>query len=212
MQSREMHTPIRVLAVDDHPLIREGIAALISSQPDMRLVAEAASGTQAINKFHELRPDITLMDLQLPDMSGIDAISAIRLECPTARIIVLTTYGGDSLAERALKAGARAYLLKGSVRRDLVDIIRSVYNGATKIQPEVAAELAGHLGDERLSPRELQVLTLIAEGKSNKVIAARLSITEETAKGHVKNIFAKLHATDRTHAVMLALQRGILQL
>ena len=212
MQSREMHTPIRVLAVDDHPLIREGIAALISSQPDMRLVAEAASATQAINKFHELRPDITLMDLQLPDMSGIDAISAIRLECPTARIIVLTTYGGDSLAERALKAGARAYLLKGSVRRDLVDIIRSVYNGATKIQPEVAAELAGHLGDESLSPRELQVLTLIAEGKSNKVIAARLSITEETAKGHVKNIFAKLHATDRTHAVMLALQRGILQL
>jgi DNA-binding NarL/FixJ family response regulator len=212
MQPRATRTPIRVLAVDDHPLIREGIAALITGQPDMRLVAEAASASQAIEKFRELRPDITLMDLQLPDMNGIDAIAAIRLECPTARIIVLTTYGGDSLAERALKAGARAYLLKGSVRRDLLDIIRSVHEGATRIQPEVAAELACHLGDESLSPRELEVLSLIAEGKSNKVIAARLSITEETTKGHVKNIFAKLHATDRTHAVMLALQRGILQI
>lgn len=212
MPSWAPRSPIRVLTVDDHPLIREGIAALLGTQPDMLLVAEAASASQAIEKFRAERPDVTLMDLQLPDQSGVDAIIAIRKEFPSARIIVLTTYGGDSLARRALKAGARAYLLKGAVRKNLLNIIRAVHNGSTTIQPEVAAELASHLGDEPLSPRELEVLSLIAQGNSNKVTAARLSITEETVKGHVKNIFAKLHATDRTHAVTLALQRGIIQL
>lgn len=205
-------TPIRVLAVDDHQLIREGIAALIANQRDIQLVAEAASGYEAIEKFRTTRPDVTLMDLQMPEMSGIDAIAAIRGEFPAARIIVLTTYGGDALAERALKAGAQAYVLKGSIGLDLVETIRVVHAGSRRLSPDVAVQLASHTGETGLSAREIEVLSLIAAGQSNKVIAAQLFITEATAKGHVKNILAKLGANDRTHAVTLALRRGIIQL
>jgi DNA-binding NarL/FixJ family response regulator len=203
---------IRVLAVDDHPLLREGIAALIANQSDMELVAEAASGQEAIEEFRSLRPDVTLMDVQMPEMSGIDAIIAIRSEFPAARIVVLTTYGGDALAERALKAGAQAYVLKGLVRKDLLETIRIVHAGSKRISPEVAAELASHTGEVGLSAREIEVLSLVAAGQSNKIIAAQLFITEATAKGHVKSILAKLGANDRTHAVTLALRRGIIQL
>jgi DNA-binding NarL/FixJ family response regulator len=203
---------IRILAVDDHPLLREGIAALIANRPDMELVGEAASGPEAIHVFRLLRPDVTLMDLQMPEMSGIDAIIAIRSEFPAARIVVLTTYGGDALAERALRAGAQAYVLKGLVRKDLLETIRIVFSGSKRISPDVAAQLASHTGETGLSPREIEVLSLVAAGQSNKIIAAQLFITEATAKGHVKSILAKLGANDRTHAVTLALRRGIIQL
>ena len=203
---------ITILAVDDHPLLREGISALVSKQLDMRLVGEASSGRESVELFRQLRPDVVLMDVQMPDMSGIDALIAIRGECPSAKVIVLTTYAGDALAQRALRAGAHAYVLKGSVRRELLDTIRAVHRGLKRIHPEVAAELAQHLGDETLSSRELQVLMLIASGRSNKQIASELSVTEETAKAHVKSIIAKLQANDRTHAVTLALARGIIQL
>jgi len=203
---------IRILAVDDHPLLREGIAALIANRPDMELVGEAASGQQAIDTFRSLRPDVTLMDLQMPEMSGIDAIIAIRSEFPAARIVVLTTYGGDALAERALRAGAQAYVLKGLVRKDLLETIRIVHGGSKRISPDVAAQLASHMGETGLSAREIEVLSLVAAGQSNKIIAAQLFITEATAKGHVKSILAKLGANDRTHAVTLALRRGIIQL
>ena len=203
---------IRVLAVDDHPLLREGVAALIAHQTDMELAGEAASGVEAIEKFRAILPDVTLMDLQMPEMSGIDAIIAIRGEYPAARIIVLTTYGGDALAERALKAGAQAYVLKGLVRKDLLETIRIVHAGSKRISPDIAAQLAGHMGEVGLSAREIEVLSLVASGHSNKIIAAQLHIAEATAKGHVKSILAKLRANDRTHAVMLALQRGIIQL
>jgi DNA-binding NarL/FixJ family response regulator len=212
MSASSATRPIRVLAVDDHALIREGIAALIANQHDMQLVAESSSGHEAIEKFRSSHPDVTLMDLQMPDMSGIDAITAIRAEFPTARIIVLTTYGGDALAERALKAGAQAYVLKGLVGKNLVETIRIVYAGSKRISPEVAAQLADHVGETGLSPREIEVLFLVSAGQSNKVIAAQLFITEATAKGHVKSILAKLGANDRTHAVTLALRRGIIQL
>ena len=203
---------IRVLAVDDHPLLREGIAALIGPEADIKLVGEAASGVEAIEKFRALHPDVTLMDLQMENMSGIDAIIAIRGEFPAAHIIVLTTYDGDALAERALKAGAQAYVLKGSVRKDLLETIRAVHAGSKRVQPQIAAELASHVGDERLSAREIEVLSLAASGNSNKLIAFRLSITEETVKGHMKSVMAKLRASDRTHAVTLALRRGIIDL
>ncbi len=203
---------IRVLSVDDHPLLREGIAALIFNQTDIRLVAEASNGREAIEQFRLHRPDITLMDLQMPDMSGIDAIIAIRNEFPEARVIVLTTYAGDVLARRALKAGAQAYVLKGSVRKELLDTIRSVHAGKKRIEPDVATQLADHAGDDALTTREVQVLSLIAAGNSNKIIADQLSITEETVKGHVKNILSKLGANDRTHAVTLGLKRGIIGL
>ncbi|MGA7538404.1 MAG: response regulator transcription factor [Steroidobacteraceae bacterium] len=212
MQTNTQSSPIRILAVDDHPLLREGIAALIGTQPDMRLVAEAASVSEAIEKFRGTRPDVTLMDIQMPGASGIDAIAAIRTESPDARIIVLTTYAGDALAQRALRAGVQGYLLKGSVRKELLDAIRKVHAGLKRIQPEIAAELASCLGEEGLSVRELEVLALIAAGNANKSIASKLSITEETIKGHVKNILAKLRANDRTHAVTLALRRGMIQL
>lgn len=203
---------IGVLAVDDHPLIREGIAALISKQSDMRLLGEAASGREAVEQFRLLNPDVVLMDVQMPDMDGIDAMIAILEKYPSARFIVLTTYAGDALAQRALTAGAQAYVLKGSVRKELIDTIRAVYRGLRRVHPDVAVGLAEHMGDETLSPREVKVLTLIAAGNSNKQIAEELSITDETAKAHVKNILGKLRANDRTHAVTLALARGIIRL
>lgn len=206
------HSAIRLLAVDDHPLLREGIAALIAGQPDMQLVGEAASGSEAIQKYRELRPDVVLMDIQMPELGGIDAIKAIREDAPAAKIIVLTTYGGDVLAERALKAGAQAYVLKAMVRKDLLDTIRAVHAGGRRVQSEVAAQLANYVGQDGLSGREIEVLTLAAAGSSNKVIAARLDITEDTTKGHMKSIMAKLGANDRTHAVTLALKRGIIEL
>jgi DNA-binding NarL/FixJ family response regulator len=206
-------TPVvRILAVDDHPLLREGIAALIRNEPDMELVAEAANGREAIEQFRKVQPDVTLMDVQMPDMSGIDALIAIREEAPKAKIIVLTTYGGDALAMRAMKAGAQAYVLKGLVRKDLLETIRAVNRGQKRIHPDVAVELAQHSGESTLTAREIEVLSLVAAGNSNKRIAASLNITEDTAKGHLKSILAKLGASDRTRAVTLALKRGIIEL
>jgi DNA-binding NarL/FixJ family response regulator len=206
------HKPIRILAVDDHPLLLEGVAALVASQPDMELVAEATDGRQAIAQFRKHRPDVTLMDLQMPEMEGVDAIIAIHSEFPEARIIVLTTYTGDVQVLRALKAGARAYLLKGLLRKELLDTIRAVHAGQKRIPPEVAAQLAEYAAEDALTSREIDVLRLVAAGNANKQIAARLSITEETVKGHVKNILSKLRANDRTHAVTIGLKRGIIKL
>ena len=203
---------IRVLSVDDHPMLREGIAALVASQPDMALVGEASNGREAVEQFRKHHPDITLMDLQMPEMSGIDAMGAIRGEFPEARIIVLTTYTGDVQVMRALKAGARAYLLKGLLRKELLETIRAVHAGQKRVPPEVAAEIAEHATDDALTSREIDVLRLIAGGNANKEVAAQLSITEETVKGHVKNILAKLGANDRTHAVTIGLKRGIIDL
>jgi DNA-binding NarL/FixJ family response regulator len=203
---------IRILVVDDHPMLREGIASLVASQSDMKLVAEASTGREALDQFQKHRPDLTLMDLQMPDMDGIEAMVAICSEFPDARIIVLTTYKGDVQILRALKAGARAYLLKGLLRKELLETIRAVHAGQKRIPPEVAAELAGHVIDDTLTLREIDVLRLIAGGNANKLIADRLLITEETVKGHVKNILSKLGASDRTHAVTLALKRGIIDL
>jgi DNA-binding NarL/FixJ family response regulator len=202
--------PIRVLCVDDHPLLREGIAALIATQSDISLIGEAASGHEAIEQFRLHRPDVTLMDLQMDEMNGIQAIIAIRSEWPAARIIVLTTYAGDVLAQRALKAGAHAYVLKSLIRREILDTIRDVAQGQKRIEPHVAADLARHQADASLTPREIEVLSLVAAGKSNKRIAAQLKINEETAKTHIKSILAKLEANDRTHAVILGLQRGVI--
>jgi DNA-binding NarL/FixJ family response regulator len=203
---------IRVLSVDDHPLLREGIAALIGNQSDMQLIGEAANGREALEQFRTHHPDITLMDLQMPEMSGIDAISAIRGEFPEARIIVLTTYAGDFQVSRALKAGARGYLLKGMLRQELLETIRAVHAGRKRLSAEVAAEIAEHAADGVLTPREIDVLRLIAEGNANKEIAGKLSLTEETIKGYVKNILAKLGVNDRTHAVTIGLKRGIIDL
>jgi DNA-binding NarL/FixJ family response regulator len=203
---------IRILAVDDHPMLREGIAALVASQSDMKLVGEASNGREALEQFRKHRPDLTLMDLQMPDMDGIEAMVAICSEFPEARIIVLTTYKGDVQILRALKAGARAYLLKGLLRKELLETIRAVHAGQKRIPTEVAAELADHAIDDTLTSREIDVLRLIAGGNANKLIADRLSITEETVKGHVKNILSKLGANDRTHAVTIALKRGIINL
>jgi DNA-binding NarL/FixJ family response regulator len=203
---------IRVLAVDDHALLRDGIAALIGNQSDMELVAEASNGREAIELFRQHRPDVTLMDLQMPEMGGIDALSGIRGEFPEARIIVLTTYAGDVQVFRALKAGARAFLLKGLLRKELLETIRAVHAGQRRLPPEIAAEIAEHATDDSLTPREIDVLRLIAGGNANKEIAAQLSLTEETVKGHVKNILAKLNANDRTHAVTIGLKRGIIEI
>ena len=204
--------PIRVLSADDHPLLREGVAALIDTQTDMRLVAEACNGREAIEQFRSHRPDITLMDLQMPEMNGMDALIAIRGEFPDARIIVLTTYAGDALCQRAMQAGAKAYILKGNVRKDLLETIRAVRAGKKIIHGKVAAELASHVADDALSQREIEVLSLIAAGNSNKLIADQLSISEDTVKGHVKSILSKLGVNDRTHAVTVGLKRGIIEL
>ena len=203
---------IRVLSVDDHPLLREGIARLIGKQSDMELIGEAANGREALEQFRNYHPDITLMDLQMPEMSGIDAISAIRGEFPDARIIVLSTYAGDFQVSRALKAGARGYLLKGMLRQELLETIRAVHAGQKRLSPEVAAEFAEHMTDDVLTAREIDVLRLVAKGNANKEIAGKLSLTEETVKGHVKNILAKLGVHDRTHAVTIGLKRGIIDL
>jgi len=203
---------IRVLTVDDHALLRDGIAALIESQADMVQVAEAANGREALELFRTHRPDITLMDLQMPEMSGIDAIGAIRSEFPEARIVVLTTHAGDVQVSRALKAGARAYLLKGLLRKELLETIRAVHAGHKRLSSEVAAEIAEHATDDLLSPREIDVLRLVARGNANKEIAAQLSLTEETVKSYLRSILAKLGANDRTHAVAIGLKRGIIEL
>lgn len=201
---------IKVLAVDDHPLLREGIAAVIEGEGDMELVAEATNGHEAIELFREHRPDVTLMDLQMPGMSGIDAIVAIRAEFPKARVVVLTTYQGDVQALRALKAGASGYLLKNMLRKELLDTIRAVDAGRRRIPPEIAAELADHVTEDALSDREVEVLRRVATGNSNKIIGAQLSVSEATIKGHMKSILAKLGANDRTHAVTIAVKRGFI--
>jgi DNA-binding NarL/FixJ family response regulator len=203
---------IRILAADDHVLIRQGIISIIGDDPDLELVAEASTGREAIEQFRRHQPDVTLMDLQMPEMGGIEAIIAIRSEFPNARIIVLTTYTGDVQVVRALKAGARAYLLKGSVHTDLLETIRAVHAGQKRVPPEVAAEVAGHTGEEDLTARELEILKLVAAGNANKEIAAQLSISEDTVKSHVGSVLEKLGANDRTHAVTIGLKRGIIAL
>jgi DNA-binding NarL/FixJ family response regulator len=204
--------PIRILIVDDHPLLREGIAALVGGQTDMTLVAECSNGREAVQAFRTHRPNVTLMDLQMPEMSGLDAIGAIRGEFPDARIIVLTTYSGDVQVVRALQAGAHAYLLKNMVHKELLDTIRAVHAGRKALSPQASYELAEHATDDALTQAEIDVLRLIAAGNPNKQIADQLSVTEETVKGRVRNIFSKLGANDRTHAVTIALKRGIIEL
>ena len=203
---------IRILCVDDHPLLRGGIVALIAGQPDMTVVAEGSNGREAIQQYRTHRPDVTLMDLQMPEMSGLDAIIAIRGEFPDARMVVLTTYEGDVQALRALQAGARAYLLKNVVHKELIDTIRAVHAGKKSLSPQVSYELAEHATDDALTKGEIEVLRLIAGGNANKQIADHLSITEDTVKGRVKNILSKLDANDRTHAAMIGLKRGIIEL
>ena len=204
--------PIRILTVDDHPLLREGIAAVIEGQSDMQLVGEAANGLEALQVFRDCRPDVTLMDLQMPEMDGVDAIGAIHREFSEARIVVLTTYQGDAQALRAFKAGASGYLLKSMLRRELVDTIRSVHAGRRRIPPEIATGIAEHASDDALTLREIEVLRQVADGNGNKRIAHHLGIAEETVKAHMKNILAKLGANDRTHAVTIAVRRGIFHL
>ena len=203
---------IRVFCVDDHPLMREGIAAVIRNEPDMQLVAEASTGHEAIQGFREHRPDVTLMDVRMPDMGGIDALLAIRTEFADARVIMLTTFEGDAEIQLALEAGAQGYMLKSMPRKQLVDMIRKVHAGKKHIPPEVAAQLAEHLGDEALSKREVEVLQTVAGGKRNSDIATLLFISEETVKGHIKHIMEKLGASDRPDAVAIGIRRGIIHL
>jgi DNA-binding NarL/FixJ family response regulator len=207
-----VQTRIKVLTVDDHPLLREGIAAVIEGQPDLQLVGEATNGREAIDKFRVCLPDVVLMDLQMPEMNGIDAIVAIRSEYPNARIVVLTTYKGDTQAIRAFKAGASGYLLKSMLRKELLDTIRLVHAGKKRIPPEIASEIAEHHSDDTLTQREIEVLQQVAAGAANKIVAGQLGISEETVKAHMRSILAKLSANDRTHAVMIALKRGIIEL
>jgi DNA-binding NarL/FixJ family response regulator len=209
----EMTAPrkIRILAVDDHLLLRKGIAAVIEEEGDLTLVGEAATGGEAIERYRELRPDVTLMDLQLPDMNGIDAINAIRNEFPAACIVVLTTYRGDIQALRAFQAGARGYLLKSMIRKDLLETIRIVHSGKRHVPPEIAGELANHVAMDQLSEREVAVLQKVARGNSNKIIADELEVTERTVKAHMSSIMSKLGANDRTHAVTIAMKRGFIE-
>lgn len=204
--------PIRILAADDHPLLRDGIAAVIETQADMHLVAEAASGREAIDRFREHLPDVTLMDLQMPGINGIEAIATIRNECPRARIVVLTTYEGDVQALQAFKAGASGYVLKSMVRKELLETIRAVHRGQRRIPSIIAAEMAAHFDDDVLSVRELEVLRLAAAGGANKTIGEQLGISEDTVKTHMRSVLAKLDANDRTHAVAIAARRGIISL
>lgn len=203
---------IRILVVDDHPVLRDGVAAILANQADMEMVGEARNGGEAVERFRALRPDVTLMDLQMPGMNGVDAIAAIRSDYPGARIIVLTTYTGDVQAVRALKAGAVGYLLKNSLRTELIDAIRDVHRGQRRVQRDVADEIALHVIDEVLTGREIAILQLVAIGMANKQVASELGLSEETIKGHLKNIFSKLDVADRTHAVTVAARRGIIEL
>ena len=203
---------IRILTVDDHPMLREGIAAVLASEPDMILVAEAANGREAIEQFRTHRPDVTLMDVQMPEINGIDAIVKIREEFPDARIIVLTTYTGDAQAARAFKAGASGYMLKNMVRKELIDTIRSIHAGKKRIPPEIAVEMAQHHTDDALTEREIEVLRVVAAGNANKMVAQLLNISEETVKAHMRSILSKLGANDRTHAVTIAVKRGIIEI
>lgn len=212
MQARGPGGPISVLVVDDHPVLREGVAAVLQRHDDLRLAGEAGDGAEAIARFRELKPDVVLMDLQMPGLSGLEAIQAIRAEAPGARIVVLTTYDGDVQAFQAMKAGAAAYLLKSSLRKELVDTIRDVHAGRRRLSPEMAEKVAVHSVDDRLSEREIELLRLVAEGHPNKQIARDLSISEETVKAHLKSIFGKLDVADRTHAVTVAVRRGIITL
>jgi DNA-binding NarL/FixJ family response regulator len=212
MSSMRDTRAIRILTVDDHVLLREGIGAVLEGQADMVLVGQAGNGREAVDMFRQLRPDVTLMDLRMPDVNGIEAITAIRREFPNARIIVLTTYAGDAQASAALRAGASGYLLKSLVSKELLETIRAVHAGKRRVPGEIASEIAEHVADDALSGREIEVLRRVAAGKSNKLIAAELSISEGTVKTHMKSILPKLDATDRTHAVMIALKRGILDL
>jgi two-component system NarL family response regulator len=212
MRMQDQDSRIRVLIVDDHPLMREGIAAVISGQPDMISVGEASDGGEAVAAYAALRPDVVLMDLRMPGMGGIDAITRIRELAPQARIIVLTTYRGDVQVMRALSAGASGYLLKSLLRRELLDTIRDVHAGARRVPADIAVGIAEHLSFESLSGRELEVLQSVAAGNANKLVAAALGISEETVKAHMKNILAKLDARDRTHAVTIAIKRGIIEL
>jgi DNA-binding NarL/FixJ family response regulator len=205
-------SPIRILSVDDHPILRQGVAALVGGQGDMSVIAEASNGREAIQQFRAHHPDITLMDLQMPEMNGLDAMIAIRGEFPDARIIVLTTYVGDVQVLRALKVGARGYLLKNSLHKELLDAIRSVHAGKRALSTEASMQLAEHAIDDALTPAEIRVLHLIAEGNANKEIAMKLSVSEETVKGQVRNILSKLGANDRTHAAMIGLKRGIIEI
>jgi DNA-binding NarL/FixJ family response regulator len=206
------HNIISIMAVDDHPVYREGIAAIIGAHPDLKLVAEAQSGVESVDLYRHYRPDVTIMDVQMPDMDGIEATAAIRREFPEARVIVLTTYKGDAQAVRALRAGASGYLLKNAVRKDLIESIRAVHAGKRHILAEVAMEIAEHAAEESLSPREIEVLHYAAQGNANKRIAKIMSLSEETVKSHVASVLAKLQARDRTHAIAIALKRRIIEL
>lgn len=206
------NTAIRILVVDDHPVVRQGVAGLVGGQPDMTIVGQASNGREAIQQFRAHHPDIVLMDLQMPEMNGLDALMAIRDETPEARIIMLTTYAGDAQVLRAIKAGARGYLLKSALHRELLATIRAVHAGKKSLSAEASYELAEHAGDDTLTPAEVRVLRLIAEGNANKEIAEHLSVSEETVKGQVRNILSKLGAKDRTHAAMIGLKRGIIEM
>jgi DNA-binding NarL/FixJ family response regulator len=202
---------IRILVVDDHPVVREGVETLVRRQPDMRIVAQAANGREAIEQFREHHPDVTLMDLQMPEMNGLDALIALRSEFSEARVIVLTTYVGDVQVLRAIKSGARAYLLKNALHKELLDTIRAVHAGKKYISSDATFELAEHATDAALTPAEVRVLRLIAEGNANKEIAAQLSVSEDTVKGQVRNVLSKLGAKDRAHAAMIGVKRGIIE-